>query len=147
MNIMFFITPKAEVVSVYDTDSMKDVLEILKKHKYSAVPIINEDGNYLGTIKEGDLLWYLYSKGSFEEEMLNKINIMDVPRRVTNETAKVNYNAEDLMSILIGQNFVPVVDDANSFIGIVKRRDVISYAYECMKNAGDFPEAGFKKIK
>ena len=133
MNILFFLTPKIEVVSVCDKDNLKQVLETLEEHKFSSVPILNEEGNYLGTVKEGDLLWYLNSKKTFDEKTLEETNIMDIPRRLTNETVRVNANVEDLFHILINQNFVPVIDDANIFIGIVKRRDVISYASDRLK--------------
>ena len=133
MNILFFLTPKVEVISVCDKDNIKQVLETLEEHKFSSVPILNEDGNYLGTVKEGDLLWFLNSRKTFDEKVLENTNIMDIPRRLTNETVKVDANVEDLFHILISQNFVPVIDDANIFIGIVKRRDVISYAYKRLK--------------
>ncbi|MBC2577306.1 CBS domain-containing protein [Peptostreptococcus russellii] len=133
MNILFFLTPKIEVVSVCDKDNLKQVLETLEEHKFSSVPILNEEGNYLGTVKEGDLLWYLNSKKTFDDKTLEETNIMDIPRRLTNETVRVNANVEDLFHILINQNFVPVIDDANIFIGIVKRRDVISYASDRLK--------------
>ncbi|WP_437130287.1 CBS domain-containing protein [Peptostreptococcus russellii] len=133
MNILFFLTPKVEVVSVCDKDNLKQVLKTLEQHKFSSVPIVNEDGNYLGTVKEGDLLWYLNTKKSFDENLLENTNIMDIPRRLTNETVKVDANVVDLFHILISQNFVPVIDDANIFIGIIKRRDVISYAHKRLK--------------
>lgn len=133
MNILFFLTPKVEVISVCDKDNLKQVLETLEEHKFSSVPILNEEGNYLGTVKEGDLLWYLNSKKTFDESTLENTNIMDIPRRLTNATVKVSANVEDLFHILINQNFVPVIDDSNIFIGIVKRRDVISYASDRLK--------------
>jgi predicted transcriptional regulator len=34
---------------------------------------------------------------------------------------------EDLISLAKSQNFVPVVDDMNRFIGIVRRSDIIDY--------------------
>lgn len=132
MNILFFITPKSDVISVKDTDTVKDVLRTLKKHKFSSVPILNDDGNYLGTVKEGDLLWFLEAKKTVDERVLGT-NIMDIPRRLTNETVKIDTNVEDLFIALISQNFVPIIDDSNIFIGIIKRRDVVSYAYKELK--------------
>ncbi|WAW15664.1 CBS domain-containing protein [Peptostreptococcus equinus] len=128
MNILFFITPKSDVVSVKDTDSVMQVLKILKKHKYTSVPIINDDGNYVGTIKEGDLLWFLEAR-HVDNNLLNNTNIMQVPMRYRNETAKIDTNVEELFNVLIHQNFVPVIDDSNIFIGIIKRRDALQYAY------------------
>lgn len=132
MNILFFLTPKCDVISVSDKDNLKTVLETLNKHKFSSIPIINDEGNYLGTVKEGDLLWYIYDNG-LDPSRLENTNIMDIPRRLTNETVKISTDVEDLFQTLINQNFVPVIDDSNIFIGIIKRREVISYAANELK--------------
>ena len=149
MNIMFFITPKKDVVSVSDKDNLKTVLKTLRDHKFTSVPIINTEGNYLGTVNEGDILWYLYQKDSFDDKIIERTNIMEIPRRSSNITAKVDANVEDLLHILISQNFVPAIDDSNIFIGIIKRRDVISYAYDKIKSDDvymkDFFKSGAKK--
>lgn len=133
MNILFFITPKNDVINVLDTDDIREVLRKMKSHKFSSIPILNKDGNYLGTVKEGDLLWFLESAHSFKDSVLDT-NIMEIPRRLTNETVKIDTNVEDLFTALISQNFVPVIDDSNIFIGIIKRRDVLSYACDRLSN-------------
>lgn len=38
-----------------------------------------------------------------------------------------NKDMKDLVEIIINQNFVPVVDDLENFIGIITRRSVINY--------------------
>ncbi len=58
MNILFFLTPKSEVAYIYDDDTLRQALEKMEYHRYTAVPIIDhKDGTYIGTITEGDLLW------------------------------------------------------------------------------------------
>ena len=57
MNILFFLTPKSEVAFIYDDQTLRQALEIMEHHRYSAVPIINKLGKYIGTITEGDMLW------------------------------------------------------------------------------------------
>ena len=37
---------------------------------------------------------------------------------------------EDLLELVLSQNFVPVVDDFGRFIGIITRKDVIKYFYD-----------------
>ncbi|MBS1335724.1 MAG: CBS domain-containing protein, partial [Blautia sp.] len=32
------------------------------------------------------------------------------------------------------QNFVPVIDDKKIFIGIIRRKDIIEYCYNCYKS-------------
>ena len=39
-------------------------------------------------------------------------------------------NMEDLLDLTLNQNFVPVVDDLNRFIGIITRKDIIKYFYK-----------------
>ena len=57
MNILFFITPKSEVAYLYEDYSLRQALEKMEHYRYSAVPIINRKGQYVGTLTEGDLLW------------------------------------------------------------------------------------------
>ena len=56
MNILFFLTPKKEVAYVEETDTLRQVLEKMEYHGYSAIPLLSEDGRYIGTVTEGDLL-------------------------------------------------------------------------------------------
>ena len=41
---------------------------------------------------------------------------------------------EDLIQKATTQNFVPVIDDKNSFIGIVTRQDIIQYCTKRLKD-------------
>ena len=50
MNILFYLVPKSEVMYLYDDFSLRQALEKMEYHKYSAVPIINKAGNYVGTL-------------------------------------------------------------------------------------------------
>ena len=40
---------------------------------------------------------------------------------------------EDLLELVLSQNFVPVVDDMNHFIGIITRKAVISHLASQLK--------------
>ena len=59
MNIAFFLTPKNEVVCEYTDATMRQVMEKMEYHGYTAIPLINKLGKYVGTLTEGDLLWKL----------------------------------------------------------------------------------------
>ena len=59
MNIMFFLKPKSEVAHIYDDDTVRQVLERMEYHRYSCIPMLNRQGKYVGSITEGDLLWWL----------------------------------------------------------------------------------------
>ena len=59
MNILFFLTPKEDVAHVDEDDTMRQVLEKMEHHGYTAIPLLSREGKYIGTITEGDLLWFL----------------------------------------------------------------------------------------
>ena len=128
MNILFFLTPKSEVAYIYDTDSVRQALEKMENHRYSAVPIISrKDGRYLGTLTEGDLLWLIKDRTNLTLREAEDISIMAVPRKWDNQPVEVDVDMEDLLNKAMNQNFVPVIDDGKCFIGIITRKDVIQY--------------------
>ena len=43
---------------------------------------------------------------------------------------KITADVDELLTLAMNQNFVPVVDDLGSFIGIVTRRDIIRHLTE-----------------
>ena len=133
MNILFFLTPKSEVAYIHDDESLRQVLEKMEYHKYSAVPIISRQGTYVGTITEGDLLWYIKNQLDLNLQEARRIPITNVPRRSDNTPVSIDSNMEDLLDKAMKQNFVPVLDDKKSFIGIVTRKDIMKYFADKMK--------------
>lgn len=135
MNILFFLTPKAEVSFLEISYSLRQALEKMEYHKYSSIPILNSDGEYVGTITEGDILWYFHKNDiSTSVKQSENLKLNDIPRRLDYEPVNASSNMEDLYSKIVRQNFVPVVDDCDKFIGIIKRQDVIRYYYEGSKS-------------
>ncbi|WP_425060209.1 hypothetical protein SCACP_08810 [Sporomusa carbonis] len=127
MNITFFLLPKNEVVYLPLNSTMRQALEKMEYHRYTAVPVINEQGKYAGTITEGDLLWKMKNTPGLTFAGTERIMIKDIPWRMTNTPVRINAEMEDLLSLAIVQNFVPVVDDSDIFIGIIRRREIIEY--------------------
>jgi len=58
--------------------------------------------------------------------------IMDISRRKDNVPVKVTTSMQELVERASYQNFVPVVDDKNAFIGIVTRRAIIKYCQQSL---------------
>ena len=133
MNVLFFLTPKSEVAYIYDDYTMRQTLEKMEYHRYSSIPIINKKGEYVGTMTEGDLLWSIKNDFDLNLKSLEDICISSVRRKMDNKPISVNANIEDLVSKSMNQNFVPVIDDQNIFIGRIKRRDIIDYCYNKIK--------------
>lgn len=127
MNIAFFLLPKQEVVCVNEEATLRQTLERMERHRYTAVPIIGENGEYIATVTEGDLLWHLKNNPDLSFDQLHRVSLKDVPLRMNIRAVRIDANMEDLVSLAKSQNFVPVVDDMNRFIGIVRRSDIIDY--------------------
>lgn len=130
MNILFFITPKNEVAYISDSFSLRQAIEKMEYYKYTAIPLLNSEGKYIGTLTEGDLLRYLKINADLNLKHAEDIPIAEVKRRWDNQPVNINCNIEDLITVAMGQNFVPVVDDKGIFIGLIRRKEIIQYCYE-----------------
>lgn len=130
MNILFFLTPKSEVAYIKDSYTVEQTLRKMAYHRYSAVPVIDKSGCYIGTLTEGDLLWGLREIGKENEDKVMGENILTIPRHMDNKAVRISADMEEVVLQAMKQNFVPVVDDQNSFIGIVTRKDLINYFYK-----------------
>jgi CBS domain-containing protein len=127
MNIAFFLIPKKEVVCLPMNCTMRQALEKMEYHRYTAVPLLTDKGEYAGTITEGDLLWKMKNTPGLTFAGTERILLSEVPRRFTNTAVRISAEIEDLLSLAITQNFIPVVDDGDIFIGMIRRREIIEY--------------------
>lgn len=134
MNIAFFLLPKAQVAYLFEDFTIRQALEKMRVHGYTAIPVLDEHGRYVGTVSEGDFLWYLVEDKQKQEKTDIKTMeiglLKDVLNREKNPPVNITTSVEDLLSRSLRQNFVPVVDDKGSFIGIVTRQDIIRYYTE-----------------
>ena len=130
MNIAFFLTPKNEVVFENQDATMRQVMEKMEHHGYTAIPLIDKDGKYVGTLTEGDLLWKLKNTPDLNFKNTESVKVKDISRRIKHKSVSITSNIESLISLAINQNFVPVTDDNGIFIGIIKRSDIINYCFK-----------------
>ena len=135
VNILFFLTPKSEVAYIFEDETLRQTLEKMEHRKFSCIPLLSLDGKYMGTISEGDLLWGIKRLGLTDIKATEGISIMSIPRRANYKPVRANADMKDLLDRAINQNYVPVIDDQNSFIGIITRKAIIKYCYKELKKA------------
>ena len=126
-NILFFLTPKAMCAYLYDDYTIRQALEKMEGAGYAALPILNRRGEYRGTLTEGDLLWAMKNLCYMDMRQAEARRIMEISRRRDNVPVRVTTSMQDLLERASTQNYVPVVDDKDAFIGIVTRRAIIKY--------------------
>lgn len=135
MNIAFFLKPKSEVAYLYDHYSVRQGLEKMCYHGYSSIPVLDKDGKYVGTVSEGNFLWYIVKGENLETdkdyqteiENLEDVKVEDIMKKGKYPPVKITADMDQLISKATEQNYVPVVDDRGYFIGIVTRRDIMKY--------------------
>ena len=135
MNILFFLTPKSEVAYIFEDETLRQTVEKMEHRKFSCIPILNKEGKYTGTISEGDLLWGIkrLNINITDLKEMEDVSIMAIPRRATYKPVHADADMDDLLDRAINQNYVPVIDDKGSFIGIITRKEIIKYCYKEMK--------------
>lgn len=129
-NILFFLTPKAMCAFVYDDFTVRQALEKMESSSYTALPILNKRGEYRGTLTEGDLLWALKNMCYMDMRQAESRKIMEITRRRDNIPVRVTADMQSLVQRASTQNFVPVVDDKDAFIGIITRGAIIKYCQQ-----------------
>ena len=131
-NILFFLTPKAMCAFLYDDFTIRQALEKMEAAGYNALPILNRRGEYRGTITEGDLLWAVKNLCYMDMRQAEAHRIVEITRRKNYLTVKVTTSMNELIDRATHQNFVPVVDDKDTFIGLVTRKAIIQYCQQLL---------------
>ena len=131
-NILFFLYPKAMCAYLYDDYTVRQALEKMEAAGYQALPILNHKGEYRGTLTEGDVLWAMKNVCDMDLKQAEAHKIMEIYRRKDNVPVRVTTSMHDLIDRASTQNFVPVVDDKEAFIGIIRRSSIIQFAQKTL---------------
>ena len=126
MNILAFMKPKIEVIYLCEDTNAREAVEIMRKNRFTSIPVLSKSGKYVGTITEGDLLYTLDEVG---REKLKDIKVSSIKRHRDYETVNINETMIILLSRASNENFVPVIDDSNQFLGIVTRKQLLDYFF------------------
>ena len=125
MNLLFFLTPKQDVLFIYEDFTLRQTLEKWSNQRFATIPVLKRNGEYLGTMTEGDILWGIKSIHGLDIDASEDIPIASFPRRRDYKAVPVTTDMHALLNAAVDQNFVPVVDDRNVFIGIVRRTAIL----------------------
>ena len=126
MNLPFYLLPKSEVAYLKLDDNIGQALRFLNRQGYQAVPVIDDDGHYIGTISEGDFLWNLIKDYHNDIESMRQLKVASMKMRWDYKPVSIEANIRELRDMMLNQNFVPVVDGRNVFIGIVTRKQIMT---------------------
>lgn len=131
-NILFFLTPKAMCAFLYDDYTVRQALEKMEAAHYAALPILNRRGEYRGTLTEGDVLWAMKNMCYMDLRQAEAHRITEISRRKEYKPVRVTASMHDLVERAAIQNFVPVVDDKDTFIGLITRKAIIQHCAQTL---------------
>ena len=133
MNVLRFIIPKSLVEYVESDSTVRQALEKMRFHRYAAIPVLDKDGIYIGTLRNDDIFKYFLDSDSFDFKMAEQEEVMSILDTSYSKPLYHNADFDQLFERVKEHNFVPVVDDRGCFIGIVLRRDVMNYLMKFYK--------------
>ncbi|MEF2885986.1 MAG: CBS domain-containing protein [Ruminococcus sp.] len=125
MNVIMLLKPKTTVQYIFEDNTLRQGLEKMRAHSYTAIPVISQDGKYVGTVSEGDFLYYILDQRNNSLKAKEKHLVRDIMREGFNPAVRIDVTMDELLERAMRQNFVPVTDDFDTFIGIVTRQDII----------------------
>ena len=96
MNIAFLLTPKNEVIYEYIDATMRQVIEKMEHHGYTAIPLIDKHGRYVGTLTEGDLLWKLKNTANLNFKNTENVKVSDISIRIKHKSVSINADVESI---------------------------------------------------
>lgn len=132
MNIFNVFTPKSETYYLTADTTIRQALEKFDCHKFNVVPLISKDGLYVTTVSEGDILRYIKNHANFDIDLAENTMVMDIEKYRPYQACTHEVDIMEIFRLALDQNFVPIVDDRNSYIGIVKRKSIITELYKGM---------------
>lgn len=125
MNIFSILTPKSQTEFIEYDSTIRQALETFDYHKFSVVPLIDDEGRYVSTLSEGDILRYIKNEAKFNIEIAESVKINTIAKYRTYKAITIDSKMDEVLALAMNQNFVPIVDDRGMYIGIIKRKDII----------------------
>ena len=129
-SIIQLLTPKKLTFYMDEDSTIRQALEKFDAHKFSVVPLVDKEGKYAGTLSEGDILRFIKNQSNFNIYLAENIEIKNIERYRPYKSIKIDALFSEVFALSLEQNFIPVVDDKDIYIGIIKRKEIIQYLSE-----------------
>lgn len=136
-NILSFLTPKASTYFIKANSTIRQALETFDVYKFSVVPMIDENGVFISTISEGDILRYIKNDCKFDIRVAESEYIMNINKYRPYVALPISTPMSEIIKLSLEQNFIPIIDDRGMYIGIIKRKTIIESFFDYDKLTGE----------
>ncbi|GAW99126.1 cyclic-di-AMP-binding protein CbpB [Secundilactobacillus mixtipabuli] len=118
------IIPANIVANVMVNNDCYHAFLVLTKVGYSKVPVLDKDQHLCGLVSLAMITEHMLDTNHVASENLRRLRVADVMqtdfRSIEDPT-----DLEEILHLLIDDNFVPVVSDEKTFTGIITRRELL----------------------
>ena len=133
MNLAKLMIPKVFIVLLHAKNTIRQGLEVLTRCSYTAIPVLDENECYIGSVSEGDFLQHILKTGTTNMKDQEAYLIRDILRRDFCPALSIDAEFDVVVDAALRQNFVPVVDDRQALCGIITRRNLMAAMAENQK--------------
>ncbi len=133
-SILRFMIPKSLVEYITTESTVRQALEKMNFHRYTAIPVLDSQGKYVATLRNDDIFRYFLERGSFDKVTAEETSVCDIVDTSYSKPVLYDTSIKELIESVKEHNFVPIVDDRGCFIGIVLRREILNYLLTYFKD-------------
>ncbi len=130
MNLAKLMIPKYNTACLQETSTVRQGLEIMRHRGYTAIPVLDDNGLYVGSVTEGDFLRHVLRVGDTDLKTHEHYQVKNIFRPEFCPALTIDAGEEDVLRAVVNQNYVPIVDDRGCLCGIVTRKAIIQYLAE-----------------
>lgn len=124
MNIFNILVPKHMLTYLNANDTLDQAVAFLLGTTYTAIPVIDDQGRYVGIASEGDFLRAVMKYGL---DKLANYKVSDIVNKDEGAMVLNTVEKDEIVERILDRNFLCVVDDRQCFIGIITRKSIILY--------------------
>ena len=115
-----FLIPASKIAIVEEDNPLYHGFLILTKVKYAKIPVLNKKGQITGLLSLAMITDKMLDLDGISVKPLNKYKVKDV---METDFVSINFMEKDIETLLVDNNFLPVVDDQGVFQGMITRRE------------------------
>jgi CBS-domain-containing membrane protein len=123
MKIIQLLTPKTTVHWLSVADTVRDAFDHLETYELGASPMLDWNGRYVGTVTDADLRRHV--AGAIDRDTALATPLAHIERRSRNAAVTVDREVDSVIEQASLHPFVPVIDDAGRFLGLVDRKRIL----------------------
>ncbi|WP_277674035.1 cyclic-di-AMP-binding protein CbpB [Piscibacillus halophilus] len=113
-----------KVAHVQLQNPLEHALLVLTKTGYNAVPVLDLDGKFCGTISKSVIVEAMFGLEQIEVDQLYDKKVEDVMEEDI-PTVRIDDSLEKALHVLIDHSFACVLDHQDKMVGIYTRREML----------------------